>query len=596
MKSHEHFLQMLLGLPEWEPGLAQRIGIKELSELLCCTPRNVKLILRKWEKEGLLKWQPGVGRGHHSTLTILCDVGQFLSDSFQQLLAEGSIREAVELLQHKSLPVNVKLRLHEVWNAQFGFVAEEGEARRQDVLRIPRERAFSTVDPAFVAVSAESHFIQQICHTLIIFDPATQSFRPQLAHAWESDREMTSWTFYLRKGVRFHHGRVLTGKDVAYTVQRLIDLDSPYRWQVEDIASIEHPDDYTIIFHLREPNGFFLHLAASIALSVLPYDVPFSEQAIVGTGPFRMMEFTEDRLVLGAFDDYYRERAILDRVEIWRVTAAEQTGMRYQLPEMPASSSATRECGDSLNIEFQEIGCHYMNFNFRKPGIQHDFAFRQAIKHLLNPVQMIAELKKEHYSPAGSFLPERSRQMTFAPSTLEEAAAWLQKSAYQGEAVALFYGEGKKCEEEAKWLQQRCQQIGIRLELRSMTKAEFLSELPDRHADMCMMGEVLQRDIELGLIEVYKNKCTMVHRFLDDEKRARMDERLSAVLSLGKRDERMEALAKIEDELKDELWLLFIYHAKRIDRYHPALRGITLDSFGWIDFSKLWVKSFVTSL
>ncbi|MGF9816923.1 SgrR family transcriptional regulator [Brevibacillus agri] len=181
MKSHEHFLQMLLGLPEWEPGLAQRIGIKELSELLCCTPRNVKLILRKWEKEGLLKWQPGVGRGHHSTLTILCDVGQFLSDSFQQLLAEGSIREAVELLQHKSLPVNVKLRLQEVWNAQFGFVAEEGEARRQDVLRIPRERAFSTVDPAFVAVSAESHFIQQICHTLIIFDPATQSFRPQLA-------------------------------------------------------------------------------------------------------------------------------------------------------------------------------------------------------------------------------------------------------------------------------------------------------------------------------------------------------------------------------------------------------------------------------
>lgn len=56
MKSNEHFMQMLLGLSEWETGREQKIGIQELSHLLCCTPRNVKLILRKWESEGLLLW------------------------------------------------------------------------------------------------------------------------------------------------------------------------------------------------------------------------------------------------------------------------------------------------------------------------------------------------------------------------------------------------------------------------------------------------------------------------------------------------------------------------------------------------------------
>lgn len=159
---------------------------------------------------------------------------------------DGKVGEAVELLHHKNLPAGAKRLLQETWDSQFGFVAIENDKRSQEILRIPRERAFSTIDPAFVAVAAESHFIQQICHTLVIFDLATQDFKPQLAYAWESNLDMTAWTFYLRKGVRFHHGRILTGEDVTYTVQRLIQLDSPYRWQVDDIDWIEQRNDGAI--------------------------------------------------------------------------------------------------------------------------------------------------------------------------------------------------------------------------------------------------------------------------------------------------------------------------------------------------------------
>ncbi len=592
MKSNEHFMQMLLGLSEWETGREQKIGIQELSQLLCCTPRNVKLILRKWESEGLLLWKAGVGRGNHSRLTILCDITDFLASYFQKLLMDGNIGEAVQLLHHKNLPAGAKRLLQEKWDSQFGFVAEENEKRRQEILRIPRERAFSTIDPAFVAVAAESHFIQQICHALVIFDLATQDFKPQLAYAWESNLDMTAWTFYLRKGVRFHHGRVLTGEDVAYTVQRLIELDSPYRWQVDDIDWIEQRNDGAITFHLRKPNGFFLHLVSCIGMSILPHDVPFSESAIVGTGPFRLVEFTEDRLVLAAFDDYYRERAILDRVEIWRVPGSCSSKQRYQLSL--AEDEATED--DSKSLEVQEVGCHYLNFNFRKPGIQHDFAFRQAIKLLIDPVQMIRDLKKETFTPAGSFLPERSQLMYFSSHTIEEAAHWLQKSAYQGEAVLLSFNDAKKVREEAEWLQERCQLVGIQLELQGITKDQFLSYDTAQHADMAMMGEVLQRDIELGLMEIYKNKCSLVHRFLDDDRLAIVEERMSKILQLQDSKERMCALEKVEDTLRDEAWLLFLYHAKRFDHYHPALQGIAVDSFGWIDFSKLWVKSFVTSL
>ncbi|MCM3081486.1 hypothetical protein [Brevibacillus invocatus] len=52
----------------------------------------------------------------------------------------------------------------------------------------------------------------------------------------------------------------------------------------------------------------------------------------------------------------------------------------------------------------------------------------------------------------------------------------------------------------------------------------------------------------------------------------------------------MQALALIEDKMNEELWLLFHVHIKRTDNVHPALQGVTMDSFGWGDFAKMWVK------
>lgn len=593
MKSEEHFMQMLFGLSDWETNHEQSISIEALSEILCCTPRNVKLILRKWENEGLLSWKAGVGRGNHSTLTILCDTAHFFRSCFKRLLSEGKIKEAIELIQNKKLPPRIKHSLQETWDSQFGFVSEEGKTASLDVLRIPRSRGFSSLDPAFVSVAAESHFLYQMCHRLVFYDQETQTILPELAHAWESNEEQTAWTFYLRKGVRFHHGRILTGRDVEFTVQRLIDLDSPYRWQVDDIERIEHQSERILTFHLRQPNSFFLHFMGSMAMSILPYDLPFSEKAVVGTGPFRMAEYTDERLVLEAFDDYYRERALLDRVEIWIVAGRHSSNQLYQLPEREIKPGAGNKEED---LVFEETGCHYIAFNFRRPGVHHDFAFRQAMQIVVDRNQLVGKLGEYAFSSAGSFLPKKSRSMSLPSSDLEEAASWLRRSTYKGETLTLFISEGKLFDVVGKWIKRRCSQIGLEITFVPVTKANYLSDLMDREADMAIMGEVLQSDVELGLFELYKNKSTIVYRFMNDKMREAVDKKLSAVMRMSDREKRMDALMEIEEIFRQELWILFIFHVKRIDRYDPALQGFVANSFGWLDFSKLWVKSFVTLL
>jgi MarR-like DNA-binding transcriptional regulator SgrR of sgrS sRNA len=219
-----------------------------------------------------------------------------------------------------------------------------------------------------------------------------------------------------------------------------------------------------------------------------------------------------------------------------------------------------------------------------------------AMRMVVDRKLLIGKLGEYAFSPAGSFLPTKSRAMSFASSTLEEAATWLSRSSYQGETLSLFISEGKLFDIVGKWIRRRCRQIGIHIKLVPMTKANFLSDHVDREADMAIMGEVFQSDVELGLIELYKNKSTMVYRFMDDDMRALVDEKLSEVLRMANREKRMGALEEMEEMFGEELWLLCNFHVKRMDRYHPALQGFVADSFGGLDFSKLWVKSFVTTL
>lgn len=75
-----------------------------------------------------------------------------------------------------------------------------------------------------------------------------------LAESWETPDALT-YVFRLRKGVKFHDGREVTSKDVKATIDYMMNPanKSPKGGSFRMIASIEAPDAYTLIFHLKEP-------------------------------------------------------------------------------------------------------------------------------------------------------------------------------------------------------------------------------------------------------------------------------------------------------------------------------------------------------
>src|SRR5215468_7108010 len=181
----------------------------------------------------------------------------------------------------------------------FTLRAPEPNARRGGVLRY----GFITA-PAHFDVHQQGAATVQLCmyDNLVRRDPrdSGQTIIPDLAHSWEMAKDGKTYTFFLRKGVRFHDGGELTAEDVKATFQRLIfpppGFISPRTPLFSTVEAITVRDTHTIAFTLREarPKAFMLGAFASgwnvIVRKQTLEDNNYNLRQVLyapGTGPFR---------------------------------------------------------------------------------------------------------------------------------------------------------------------------------------------------------------------------------------------------------------------------------------------------------------------
>jgi peptide/nickel transport system substrate-binding protein len=141
---------------------------------------------------------------------------------------------------------------------------------------------------------------------------------PWLAERWHTT-DNRNYTFFLKKGVRFHNGRELRAADVKYVFDRAMNPETkhPYPRDYDAIGEIIVRDDYTVTFALKSINANFLHNVARQGSVIYPREaVETMKSHPIGTGPFRFEEWVRgDRIVLARNPDYHvKGLPRLDRV------------------------------------------------------------------------------------------------------------------------------------------------------------------------------------------------------------------------------------------------------------------------------------------
>lgn len=178
------------------------------------------------------------------------------------------------------------------------------------------------INPVLTTTSISASLIPLIFNGLVRIN-AKGEIEPDLAQSWDISADGLTYTFYLRKGVKFHDGKECTAYDVKFTYDTIVDpkTDSPYRTSFHSMKSITVIDPYTVKILLRKPSAPLLY---RLTKEILPAHLFENSEARknsfnfcpVGTGPFKFKQWIDDGLILEYNPDYYEGRPYLDEIVV----------------------------------------------------------------------------------------------------------------------------------------------------------------------------------------------------------------------------------------------------------------------------------------
>lgn len=566
-------------------------SLEQVAEALFCTERNAKLVLRKLTEEGLIEWQAGRGRGNRSQITFREDREKLLLDLSKRYAEDGEYNKAFHLLQTFGEGTAANEKFMEWMSGSFGFSRQPG--KEADVLRLPIFKTIMTLDPADFVYSLCSHMIQQIFDRLVLLDESTGQIKPGIAHYWEHNEEATVWTFHLRKGILFHGGHELTAADVAFTAERLKNGGKRNSWIMRSLKQVEAVSERIVRFHLIRPNWLFLKYAASNVMAILPVNLlGLSEEQFwkqpSGTGPFQIAEWKDGKLLLGANPHYYQSRAHLDQVEIVHVPQEEarKAGMTswQQLICDPTLRDVTVENG-WIQIESKSLCTSLLSWNMQKAGPQRSETFRRIVNRLIDRHAMIRELSGYRDFPARGFFPELMTAQEADGDSLEaeEAGRLLLEAGYDGTPLSLCAHPGHA--EDVNWIAERCRRAGISVEVRieaPYTIHDVLDEI-----DLLFHALVFPEE-DVSLIEGCEQEGSFLKELMSPELSRWTMESFDRALASEDPASRKAIYTAIEERLKSEAQVHFVLHMKFHTDYHPSLKGVRINSLGWIDFKDIF--------
>jgi peptide/nickel transport system substrate-binding protein len=369
-------------------------------------------------------------------------------------------------------------------------------------LRDPRTVVFliesspANLDPR-IGTDAQSQRIDALLFDGLVQRNASFQFTPALAERWEQPNQRTV-TFHLRGGVRFHDGRLLTARDVLWTINSMRSgvVISPRAAAYASIDSMEAPDERTVVFHLKHADNFLLTNLSTGAIGIVPEGNGRDFwQHPVGTGPFRFVSQQMDQDVVVERNPLsWAVVPKLERVRFAVVPDAITESLELEkgsgdvaVNSLPMDSLAVLAARPNLQIDETEgTEIQYLGFNLRDPLLK-DTRVRQAIACSVDRELIIKTLLGGHARPALSLLPTSHWAWTgdvarfdYDPSRaaklLDEAGF---KPGHDGVRIRLTMKTSTSEETRllAAVLQQQLARVGIALDIRSYETATFLSDV-----------------------------------------------------------------------------------------------------------------------
>ncbi len=344
-------------------------------------------------------------------------------------------------------------------------------------------------------------------------------FEPRLATKWERIDDSTV-RFHLREGVKFHSGRTMTAADVKWTFDRL--KNSPdFKGIFANFKELKVVDDKTIELNTDGPYPLVMHTATYIfpmdrkfyegkdengkdKAEIVKNGASFASTHSSGTGPFTIKSREQGvKVVFKRFKDYWDKDTAGNVDEIimtpikdnqTRVAALLSGDVDFIAPVAPNEFGQV-ESNNKVNL-ITMPGTRVITFQLNQERRKElkDVKVRQAIVYAINNAGIVKKIMRGFATTAGQMSPDGylgyNKDLT-PRFDLAKAKKLMSESGYpDGFSLTMMAPNNRYVNDEkiAQAVAAMLSKINIKIDLKTMPKAQYWPEFDKRAADIMMIG------------------------------------------------------------------------------------------------------------
>jgi peptide/nickel transport system substrate-binding protein len=374
-------------------------------------------------------------------------------------------------------------------------------------------------DPAVGNKFSDSMTLANLYDSLV-FPDYDGSIKPCLATSWTVSPDNLTYTFKLRKGVKFHNGKTLTADDVVFTTTRLLDIGEGYAYLlrskdktgqiISGIKTVRAVDPLTVEFTLVKPFGPFVN--ALVRLYIMNKDEVLAHldkketmygamgdygkswflTHDAGSGPYMIKDVKLEEYVMGEkFDDYWggwnAKAPDFFKIFAFPGEVTIRTLMKNREEEITSETLPEEAYNTLKKIPGVDTSFYFAPHNLQimlntKKAPTDDVHFRKALAYIMDysAVNEIWPHYRQSFGPVPHTLPGWKKTMQYTRD-VEKAKAELAQSKYAGQLDKYPFSlswcaEVPDEEKVALQFQANASEIGVNVEI---SKKPFGSMIDD---------------------------------------------------------------------------------------------------------------------
>jgi dipeptide transport system substrate-binding protein len=502
----------------------------------------------------------------------------------------------------------------------------ENQSRQILKLNLPNGEPTS-LDPAKAFDEESMEVAHALFEGLMRLDEKHQP-QPAVAEKVDVSSDGLTYTFTLRRDVKWSNGEPLTAHDFEYAWKRVLDPETSSSaafllYFIEnaeeyntgkasaDQVGVEATDDYTLEVRLNKPTPFFLQLTAytvyyPVYKEGLEEDPTLYENgaSYVSNGPFKMEEWKHDFAIKAVKNEHYREkdRVKLDGIEWVMVTDPASAYQMYKTGELhsvgppPDVLPSLIKSGEAKVLDGS--GLEFFRFNVEEKPFTNK-KIRKAFALAVNRKAIVDQVVQGNQQPALAYVaPGTMTQLgdfrdgheeLIADNQVEEAKRLLEEGMKEEgwdrlPTVRLLYNANEKNKLVAEALQEMYRKnLGVEIKLQSQETKVFFDSQINRNYQMSRSSFLPDYNDPYNYLESFQTDHSMNRTGWSNQK---YDELLEKAAGAASEEERVKLLREAEEILLEEMPVFPLYYYNNVIVESPKLKNVLRHPVGPPDYKE----------